>query len=173
MPQMKKKRPKREKLKNFISKIGGEKFYFLAYTKQALLTNKQVKTILVESCIETGVSFCWDSAKKTKFPQLNWKSFTQCSLLDLIMLRLFKKKFYCKCKIQISLIEDQNVGHGDRMAEAWKGSERRGEGFAGLGGYSVYQKAPGCHLTGFMHPLPPLQHYKFRVTELNRRNETL
>ena len=151
----------------------GKNFIFW-HTRNRLCwqTNKS-KQFLLNPVLKLGFPFVRIPRKKTKFPQLNWKSFTQCSLLDLIMLRLFKKKFYCKCKIQISLIEDQNVGHGDRMAEAWKGSERRGEGFAGLGGYSVYQKAPGCHLTGFMHPLPPLQHYKLRVTELNRRNETL
>ena len=33
--------------------------------------------------------------------------------------------------------------HGDRIAEAWSRSERRGDGFAGLGGDSAYQEAHG------------------------------
>ena len=58
-----------------------------------------------------------------------------------LMLRLFEFFFFCKCKSQISFCGDQNAGHGHRKAEAWRGSERRGDSFAGLGGHFAYLKA--------------------------------
>ena len=58
------------------------------------------------------------------------------------MLRLFKKKIlFLQMKIQISSVEDQKAGHGDRLAEARRGSKRHRDGFAGLGGHSAYQEA--------------------------------
>ena len=43
------------------------------------------------------------------------------------------------------------------MAEAWRGSERCGEGFAGLGRHFAYHKAPKGHfarLIAALHTLP-------------------
>ena len=40
------------------------------------------------------------------------------------------------CKNQIFFIGDQNVGRGDRMAEARRHSKRHGDGFMGPGGSS-------------------------------------
>ena len=40
------------------------------------------------------------------------------------MLRFFEKMVFSGCKSQIFFIGDQNAGRGDRMAEAWRRSER-------------------------------------------------
>jgi len=53
------------------------------------------------------------------------------------MLKLFD---FCGCKSQISFIGDENARYVDRIAEVWRGSKRRRDGFAGLG----------------LHPLPSL-----------------
>ena len=45
------------------------------------------------------------------------------------MLRFFKKKVIGVC--QTFFIGDQNGGRGDRMAEAWRSSERHEDSFAG------------------------------------------
>ena len=34
-------------------------------------------------------------------------------------------------------VGDQNAGHGDRIAEAWRGRQEAQNGFAGLGGHSL------------------------------------
>ena len=47
------------------------------------------------------------------------------------MLRFFEKKVFGVCKSQIFFVGDQNGGRGDRMAEAWKSSERHKDSFAG------------------------------------------
>ena len=48
------------------------------------------------------------------------------------MVRLFEKKNSFGCKSQISFIGDQHAGHGDKITEVWRGSERREDGFVGL-----------------------------------------
>ncbi len=48
------------------------------------------------------------------------------------MLRLFEKVNFCGCKSQISFIGNQTAGHGDRITEAWGGSEGRRDRFADL-----------------------------------------
>ena len=64
------------------------------------------------------------------------------------MLRFFEKKIFCGCKSQIFFIGDQNVGRGDRLAEARRCSERHGGGFAGPGGHSASLKAQKSFLLG-------------------------
>ena len=72
------------------------------------------------------------------------------------MLRLFEKSFFSRCKSQIFFIGDQNTGHGDRMSEAWRGSEKPGDGFAGLCWHSAYQEAPEVSFRGAQGgPAPP------------------
>ena len=70
------------------------------------------------------------------------------------MLRLFEI-FFCARKSQISIIGDQNARHGDRMSEAWRGREKRGDGFAGLKEHSAYHEAPQLILRGSWRPCIP------------------
>ena len=52
------------------------------------------------------------------------------------------KYFFLICEVNAEylLLETKIRGmvHGDRMAEAWRSSERRGDGFAGLVGHSAH-----------------------------------
>ena len=45
------------------------------------------------------------------------------------------------CKSQIFIIGDQNVGHGDRLLEAWKRSKSHGDSFVVPGGHSATMEA--------------------------------
>ena len=43
-----------------------------------------------------------------------------------------KRTYFCGCKSQISFVGGRKAEHGDRMAEIWRGREKRGDNFPGL-----------------------------------------
>ena len=52
-----------------------------------------------------------------------------------------KKRFLVDVKAKFLISHDQNVGRGDRMADAQRRIERHGDSFAGPGGHSANLKA--------------------------------
>ena len=78
--------------------------------------------------------------------------FAACILISAAWLLWLKKSKY---KSQKFVIGDENVGHGDRLAEACRQSERRGDRFAGHGGHSVHKETWGSFCGAHGSPAPP------------------
>ena len=120
-----------------------------------IITNSQNKIVKLEFCFYCVCTLCKPFPRKQLKINVNKLIFELCGLNDSLNYCGFYYEEICfdfwfvnPYKVNKKI----NTSSGDQTAKTWRHSKRHGDGFAGLGGDSTYQKAG---LMAVLRLIPP------------------